>query len=415
MLKAAIVTIGDEILIGQIVDTNSAWLGKELNKHGVIVSRILSISDNVEEIYSTLKMCRETYDLTLVTGGLGPTKDDITKKVLCDLFESKLIQHPESYAITKEILGRRNIEMNALNKAQSLVPDKCEVIINHNGTAPAMLFHHGKNILISMPGVPFEMIEICKEYVFDIITKHFGLHNNIHRNIVTFGIAESILAEKIEEWENALPPYLHLAYLPNPSRVRLRLSAYDVQDTKMVDNEITEKFDALRKLIPEFYIGEEDTEVEVSLSNILRERNETLSVAESCTGGNIAAKITSLSGSSDIFLGGIVSYSNQAKQNILGVNSKGIESFGAVSQQVVEQMAQGVRKLNNSTYSIATSGIAGPNGGSEEKPVGTVWIAIDTPQGTFSEKYLFSKLRQPNIDRASTTGLYKLLKHIQNL
>lgn len=412
MVRTAIVTIGDEILIGQIVDTNSAWLGKELNQLGIAVERILSIGDSREDIFSTLASCVENYDLTLVTGGLGPTKDDITKHVLCDLFGGELIQHQASYDSTKEILERVKVEMNIYNEQQSLVPNVCEVIVNRHGTAPGMLFRKGKNIVISMPGVPFEMKEMCSSSVFDILKNNFNLNSNVHQSIVTFGIAESTLTEKIAVWEDSLPEYLHLAYLPNPNRVRLRLSAYDVIDEMAVRGEIDARFKELSKIIPEYYIGDEQTEVEVSLSNIVKQRGESLSVAESCTGGTIASKLTKYDGASQFFLGGVVSYCNSMKISVLGVDACDIDAFGAVSQQVVEQMARGVRKLTGSTYSIATSGIAGSGGGTAEKPVGTVWIAIDTPQGTFSKLHTFSKLREPNIERASSQGIYMLLKHI---
>lgn len=415
MIRTAIVTIGDEILIGQIVDTNSAWLGKELNGLGITVERILSIGDSQDDIFSTLAACVENYDLTLVTGGLGPTKDDITKQILCDLFGGELVQHQASYDSSKEILDRVNVEMNIYNEQQSLVPNVCEVILNHHGTAPGMLFRKENNILISMPGVPFEMKEMCSGYVFDILKNNFKLNSNVHQSIVTFGIAESILAERIFDWEDNLPEYLHLAYLPNSNRVRLRLSAYDVVDERSVKDEIDVQFNRLSEIIPEYYIGDEQTEVEVSLSNIIKQRGESLSIAESCTGGEIASRITKYDGASQFFLGGVVSYCNSVKISTLGVDSSDIEDFGAVSGLVVEQMAQGVRKLTGSTYSIATSGIAGNSGGTVEKPVGTVWIAIDTPQGTFSKLHTFSKLRVPNIERASSQGIYMLLQHILNL
>jgi len=415
MVRAAIVTIGDEILIGQIVDTNSAWLGKQLNELGVSVERIISISDSREDILSTLSSCIETFDITLVTGGLGPTKDDITKQVLCELFGGDMVQHRESFLKTQEIIERSNFSMNELNRLQSLVPSSCEVILNSHGTAPGMIFRAGSNLLIAMPGVPFEMQEMSTNSVFDIIKNSFTLHSNIHRSIVTFGIAESMLAERIQLWESGLPEVLHLAYLPNPSRVKLRLSAYDVADKELVERLIDRQFDALKSIIPEYYIGDEETEVEVELSQLLRQRAETLSVAESCTGGTIASKLTRYDGASSLFLGGVVAYCNEIKISMLGVDKQDIDRYGAVSEQVVRQMACGVRRAMGSTYSIATSGIAGSGGGTAEKPVGMVWIAIDTPQGTFSLLHQFSKLREPNIQRASSQALYMLLKHIRLL
>ncbi len=414
MIRVAVVTVGDEILIGQIVDTNSAWLAKEFNLFGVAIERIISISDSRDDITNTLKNCIDTYDVTIVTGGLGPTKDDITKHVLCEMFGGVLVQHDPSLDIVKQILSRLHIKLSELNRQQSFVPDCCEVILNNNGTAPAMLFRQENHILISMPGVPFEMKEICKEYVFDIIKNNFSLNSNIHRSVTLYGIAESTLAERIEDWENALPDYLHLAYLPNPSRLRLRLSAYDITHVEDIDKEIDDQFRVLQTIVPEHYIGDESEDVEVSLSKHLRERGETISTAESCTGGTISSKIVKHDGASDIFLGGVVAYSNSLKTNILGVNAIDIDKYGAVSQQVVEQMAQGIKRLTGSTYGIATSGIAGSGGGTAEKPVGTTWIAIASPSGVISQMHTFTKLREPNIERASSQALYSLLQVVKN-
>lgn len=414
-MKVAIVTIGSEILAGQIVDTNSAWMCKELSRIGVSVEMILSISDKRDDIYSTLDSCVSKFDLTLVTGGLGPTKDDITKSVLCEVFGGQLIQHEQSFQQTKEILGLLKVNMNELNCQQSMVPDSCEVIVNCNGTAPGMLFRREDHVLIAMPGVPFEMKEMCTNSIFKIIKENFKLQSNIYCSVVTFGIAESVLAEKIAQWEEDLPKYLNLSYLPSYNRVRLCLSAYGIMDKVSVEQEIVEKFVCLQHIIPEYYIGDEDTEVEVSLAEYLKNRGESLSVAESCTGGAIASKLTRNNGASDFFLGGVIAYDNRIKESVLGVKAEDIDEFGAVSCQVVEQMAQGVRRLMKTTYSIATSGIAGSSGGTEQKPVGTVWIAIDTPQGTFSELHTFSKLREPNIERSSSQGMFYLLKHIKSL
>lgn len=414
-MRVAIVTIGSEILAGQIVDTNSAWLSKQLCQIGVSVERILSISDKRDDIYSTLDHCVNSFDLTLVTGGLGPTKDDITKSVLCEVFGGNLTQHEQSLNQTRDILTRLKIDMNELNCQQSMMPSSCEVIVNYNGTAPGMLFRRDKNMLIAMPGVPFEMKEMCGNSIFEIIKTNFKLQANVYCSVVTFGIAESVLAEKIAEWENGLPEYLSLSYLPNPNRVRLCLAAYGVMDKEAAEQEIANKFLELQQIIPENYIGDEDTEVEIRLGEILRARGENLSVAESCTGGTIASKLTRNDGASDFFSGGIVAYHNNIKEDILGVNANDIEEHGAVSCQVVKQMAQGARRLMKTTYSIATSGVAGNGGGTKSKPVGTIWIAIDTPQGTFSEMFSFSKLREPNIERSSSQGMFYLLKHIKSL
>ena len=406
-MLAEIITIGDEILIGQIVDTNSAWLGHELNGIGVHVGQITSVPDSAARITDAVNDALSRADMVIVTGGLGPTKDDITKHTLAAMFGMKLVRNEQVYRQVEKMMRVRGVEFNALNRSQAMVPDGCTVLTNNNGTAPGMWFDVGEKVIVSLPGVPFEMKEIMRESVLTGIKNHFQLQSVVHKTAVTFGLAESVLAETISEWENTLPQYLHLAYLPNPKGVRLRLSAYDV-DEKSALKEIDRRFAELEKIIPAYVVGYGDTSLESAVGDILRRRGETVTAAESCTGGNIAHRFTLLPGASDYFTGGVISYSNEVKVNMLGVRREDIESVGAVSQAVAEQMADGVRTLTGSTYGIATTGIAGPTGGTAEKPVGTVWIAISTPSGTFARRMVFGALRDQNIQRASSAAINML-------
>lgn len=412
MITAEIVTIGDEILIGQIVDTNSAWLGEQLNELGVKVSQITSISDSKEHILSTLKRTIESNTITIVTGGLGPTKDDITKHTLAEMFNCKLVKNEACYRAVEELCRSKNLDFNELNQGQGYVPECCTAIVNDNGTAPAMIFNLNGNYLISLPGVPFEMKPLCRNKIFPFLKEKLSLSHNLHISATVFGIAESMLAKAIEKWEDTLPPYLHLAYLPNPGRVRLRLSAYGIADAEKVRAEIEQQFDNLKNFIPSNSIERQSELVEVNTAELLLKRGETLSTAESCTGGAVAARFTAMAGASKYFLGGVVSYSNEVKSTVLGVNKDNLNKFGAVSEIVVKEMAEGVRRLTGSTYAIATSGVAGPDGGTEDKPVGTVWMAVATPNGTITEKRLFTKLREQNIEYASVRVITLLRNEI---
>lgn len=408
MITAGIVTIGDEILIGQIVDTNSAWLGNKLNNLGVKVSRILSIGDGREEIISTLNQAIDNYNITFVTGGLGPTKDDITKFALAEIFSSEMVMNKECFEHVRKLCELKNIEFNELNQNQSLVPACAETLVNEFGTAPCMIFSRGGNILISLPGVPFEMKSLCESKIFAIIKERFELKQNIHISKAVFGIPESVLAMKIADWEDSLPSYLHLAYLPNPKRILLRLSSYGEGSRE----EIEEYFLKLKEIIPQHYVGAEDMSVEKSVAEMLVERGETLSTAESCTGGAMAARFTAMSGASSYFMGGVISYDNSVKINTLGVDAKVIEAKGVVSEEVVIMMAEGVRKLLGTTYGISTSGVAGTTGGSEEKPVGTVWMAVATPIKTITFKKVFTPLREQNIEYASSYAISLLRDYL---
>ena len=382
-MKSTIITIGDEILIGQILDTNSRYISQALNRLGIVVAERTSVGDNAEQIVSTLDRALAATDVVIITGGLGPTKDDITKHTLARYFGSELVYNEQVADFVRNLLARRGIEFNELNRGQAMVPACCTVLHNAHGTAPGMWFEQDDKVVISLPGVPFEMVHLIDDIVVPKLRERFDLKAIVHRTMITSGIAESILAERIAAWEDALPEMLHLAYLPAPNIVRLRLSAYEV-DGASVEAIIDNQFELLRKIIPEAIVGFEDATVELLVHNALIANGKTLSVAESCTGGAIAQKFTAMAGASAYFHAGVVAYSNEAKADILGVNADDIARYGAVSEQVAIQMAEGVRRVGKSDYGISTTGIAGPTGGSAEKPVGTVWIGIATPKGSFA-------------------------------
>ncbi len=411
-MRATIVTIGDEILIGQILDTNSRYISRALNAHGIVVAERTSIGDNRQQIIDTLNRALEQSDIVIITGGLGPTKDDITKHTLCDYFRSTLRYDEREAEHIRTMLERRNIAFNELNRGQAMVPKCCTVLHNAHGTAPGMWFEQEERVLISLPGVPFEMQHLIDEEVMPRLCDKFELREIVHRTMITFGIAESILAEKIASWEDALPSYIHLAYLPAPNVVRLRLSAYEVEGRK-VRNEIDNLFENLRTIIPNNIAGFEDASVEEMVHNILIERGETLAVAESCTGGTIASKFTAQAGASAYFLCGVVSYSNLSKCNVLGVPMSDIEQYGAVSEQVAKAMAQGAKVISGANFAISTTGIAGPTGGSEAKPVGTVWIGIATPNRCFALRKDCGTDRSQIISRASAYAIAMLYEELK--
>lgn len=400
-MQAEIITIGDELLIGQVVDTNSAWLGSTLGDDGIKVIQITSVQDHAAQIVQAVNDALSRADIVLMTGGLGPTKDDITKKTLAEMFGMKLVRNEQVYEMVGKQLALRGIAFTELNQGQALVPDGCTVLPNRNGTAPGMWFERDGKVLISMPGVPFEMKALVKDEVLPRLRKHFALDANVHRTVITFGLAESILADTIASWEEALPPYLHLAYLPSALCIRLRLSAYEI-DRQKAEQEIESQIEKLSKVIPHYIIGSEDDSLESVTGTLLKTRGETLATAESCTGGNIAHRFTAMPGASEYFKGGVVAYSNEVKMALLGVDPESLNRYGAVSQSVAEQMAEGVRRATGATYGISTTGIAGPTGGTPEKPVGTVWMAVATPNGVFSRRMVFGSVRSQNIERASS-------------
>lgn len=406
-MKADIITIGDEILIGQIIDTNSAWIAARLGEIGVSIRRKYSIGDRREEIISAVEESLAKAEVTIITGGLGPTKDDITKRVLAEIFHSQLICDTETYERVERMMAARGIAFNDLNKGQAMVPECCTVLPNHKGTAPGMWFEREGRVVVSLPGVPFEMEGLMMESVLPRIKEHFALASVVHRTAITYGLAESMMAELIAPWEEALPSHLHLAYLPSPSQLRLRLSAYDVEQAE-AQREIEEQFAKLLPILGDYFVGWGDTTVQSAVAEMLVQRGETLASAESCTGGVIASKFTAMSGASEYFWGGVVSYDNSVKENVLGVSRHNLETYGAVSEQVARQMAEGVRRLCGTTYGVATTGIAGPTGGTPEKPVGTVWMAVATPTHTIAKCVQHGKIRAVNIERAASAAINML-------
>jgi nicotinamide-nucleotide amidase len=406
-MEADLITIGDEILIGQIIDTNSAWMAQKLNDKGINIRQITSISDQTDHIQATLDESGRKASIVLVTGGLGPTKDDRTKSALCTFFDTHLVEDKGVLENIISLLTPRGISVNSLNREQAMVPASAQVLPNKLGTAPGLWFNRGDTIFVFMPGVPFEMKYLMENEVIPRVEKLLNTLTISHRTILTHGLPESMLAEKIAGWEESLPESISLAYLPSPQNVRLRLSARGTDReflVKLLDTKIRE----LVQIIPEAIFGYEEDTMAGSVGSILKNRGLTVAVAESCTGGNIAHNITLNPGSSEYFKGGIIAYSNEIKINVLGIAPELISEKGAVSKEVVEAMANSTRELMASDYAIATSGIAGPGGGTEGKPVGTVWIAVAGPDGVTSEIYNFANNRERNIIRSSQTALNML-------
>jgi nicotinamide-nucleotide amidase len=412
---AEIITIGDEILIGQIVDTNSAWMAQKLNLAGIKVKQISSVSDDRQHILEALNESKNRADLILITGGLGPTKDDITKKTLAEYFNSGYRLDQEALENVKRIFLKYKAPLLEINIKQAEVLDNCITLLNLNGTAPGMWIEHQGKVFVSMPGVPFEMMYMMEEQVIPKIKQAFNLPVILHHTILTAGIGESILAERIESVEDSLPEHIKLAYLPKLGTVRVRLSG-NGQNEEILKNEISVYSKRIVEKVHEFVIAENDTPIEKVILDFMAARNLSLSVAESCTGGYISHQITQHPGSSMVFLGGAVTYSNSLKISILGVSEKTLNNFGAVSEETVKEMSEGAKSAFLSDYSIAVSGVAGPDGGTIEKPVGTVWIAVTGKTKTITKTYNFGNKRTQNIERSGTTALtllYKLMKEEQ--
>ena len=411
MTSASICTIGDEILIGQVVDTNSSNISLALNSLGIKVTRMLSIGDDHEAIVSNLENELMCNDIVIVTGGLGPTKDDITKKALADLSHATgYMTDAAQLEIVRRILSSRGLDILDINIAQASVPNTCKVIPNKLGTAPIMVFSFPedrfghKATLYSLPGVPFEAIGALNDILEDI-KSNYSLSDIYHKTVMTFGIAESALSKLIEPWEDSLPEDMHLAYLPNAlTGVRLRLSVYGGIREEM-EARIEAEMAKLRPILGEYLYSDKDDTLQECIGRMLAENGKTVSAAESCTGGTIAALFTSVAGSSEYFLGSVTSYANSVKTGVLGVPEEIIAEYGAVSSECVAAMAEGVRRINGSDYSIATSGIAGPGGGSEAKPVGTVWIGVSSPKETKTYKMVFKGDRKRNIERFAANAL----------
>ena len=414
MTQASICTIGDEILIGQITDTNSAHISKALNSLGIKVTRMVSIGDDHDDIIESLSEELKRNDIVVVTGGLGPTKDDITKKALSDLSHSTGTRTDAAQLqIIHDILSSRGLDILDINRAQADVPDTCEVIPNKLGTAPIMVFRFDENrfghksTLYSLPGVPFEALGALND-ILDDIRSTYGIASIYHKTVMTYGMAESALSKLIEPWEDSLPSEIHLAYLPNPlTGVRLRFSVYGTAPEEaeaMVEKEIT----TLRNLLGDVIWSEEDDRFETYIGKMLNDSGKTVSCAESCTGGLISELFTSVPGSSGYFLGAVTSYANSVKTGVLGVSEETIARYGAVSSECVREMAEGIRRITGSDFSVATSGIAGPGGGSPEKPVGLVWIAVSSEKGTETFSHTYKNDRRRNIERFAASALNHL-------
>jgi nicotinamide-nucleotide amidase len=412
-MKATIVTIGDEILIGQIVDTNSGFIAKALDKIGVEIHEMISISDNKKHILDTFAQLQNQVDLVVITGGLGPTKDDITKHTFCEYFEDKLIRNE---AVEKHVIDliERAMQRPAsqMNKDQALVPSTCTVLHNQVGTAPGMWMKKENTVYISLPGVPYEMKYIVENEIIPKIVKEYKRPYIIHKTILTYGQGESLVAERIENWENNLPEFIKLAYLPSPGRVRLRLSARGI-DKEILEKAIEENVLSLTKIISDIIVGfEEEDTIEVILGRLLSDQNKTLATAESCTGGKIAQMLTAVSGASKYFKGSLVCYATETKISVLGLSEQLINEHSVVSSEVAKAMAISVKKIMKSDYAIATTGNAGPSKGDANASVGTVFIAIATPNDVFVTEFDFGQPREKVINRAVNKAFELLQKEI---
>lgn len=403
---AEIITIGDELLIGQVVDTNSAWMGQELNKIGIEVLRVVSIRDREDEIMEAIDTALRRVNVVLVTGGLGPTKDDITKQTLCKYFRTELVFNEEVFQNIKRVLAGK-IPMNALNKSQAMVPKECTVINNPVGSASVSWFEKDGKVLVSMPGVPQEMNAVMKESVLPKLHERFHTDVIIHRTFLVQNNPESVLAEKLDAWESALPECVKLAYLPKLGVIRLRLTARGKNQTELEKTLDTESA-KLKNILDNDIFSEEDIPLEIIVGDLLRRNNLTVSTAESCTGGSIAARISSVPGCSDYFRGSIVAYSNDIKNMLLGVSAETLGKHGAVSEETVTEMVKGAMKVMKTDCAVATSGIAGPGGGTPEKPVGTIWIAVGYKNEIRTYRQEINRGRSMNMERAGNNALLML-------
>lgn len=413
-MDISIIVIGDELLIGQVTDTNSGWIARHVNPLGWNVKSIKVIGDNEAEIIKAIDDSFKQTDLVLTTGGLGPTKDDITKEAMRKYFGGEMIYDNEVEKNVLEVVAKRHLKINALTAAQAYVPSSCRVIQNRVGTAPIMWFEKKGKVLVAMPGVPFETEQMMESEVLPQLLKHFCSNEYIeHRTFIVIDYSESALAMKLEQFEENMPSHIHLAYLPRPGIVRLRLTGRS-NDKQQLNADMAALSEQLHVLLDSSIISYEDKPIPAILGDMLRKRHMTVSTAESCTGGNIAHEITEIAGSSDYFMGTVVAYSNQVKQSLLCVSASTLEEYGAVSQPVVEQMCTGVAQAIGTQCSISTSGIAGPGGGTPEKPVGTVWICVKCNDKMVAEKYQFPGTRDRVIDRATMTGMLMLIKLLRN-
>ena len=413
MVRAEIITIGDEILYGQILDTNTQWISLELDKIGIKTVRKSSVGDQRDEIVQILQEAQKRADIVFITGGLGPTKDDLTKKILADFFNCPLAYHPEALQDVTDFFAKRGRELSDINRDQALLPTKCTFIPNKQGTAPAMWFNEQDTIWVSMPGVPFEMKAIMETEVLPRITTHFKLPVIVHQIRKVVGIGESYLSDLIQDWELQLPSHLKLAYLPSLGIVKLRLTGFG-QDKVQLHADIEAVFEKVMPLIKGYIFGREKDELASVVGQLLVDQQATLAVAESCTGGYLAHQFTQHAGSSAYFQGGIISYANEVKVKQLGVSQDILDTEGAVSDTCVMAMATGARKNLGTTYALATSGIAGPDGGTDEKPVGTIWIALAHPNGVIARKLTQGGTRIQNIHLSSLTAINLLRRYLLN-
>ncbi|MBU2650537.1 MAG: competence/damage-inducible protein A [Bacteroidetes bacterium] len=407
-----IINIGDELLIGQVINTNASWLGEQLNLAGIRVEKMTVVADNHQAIMQSLKdAAAGNAEIILITGGLGPTRDDITKKVLCEFFDTRLVYHEDTMQNIVNLFAGRFLKIRESNRQQAEIPENCIPLPNYNGTAPGMWFEKDGKIFVSMPGVPFEMKPIVLEQVIPRLAERPGISVIIHKTILTQGMGESMIAEKIVSWEDRLPEHMKLAYLPQPGIVRLRISAAG-DDKVILEKEVEEQVEKLKHFIPDIIFGYGQDTLESVTGNLLKEKGFTLSSAESCTGGYIAHLITSVPGSSAYFKGSIIAYSNEIKTSELGVPEDVLLNYGAVSQETVLIMASNIRKKLRTDFAIAVSGIAGPDGGTPSKPVGTTWIAVAGPAGETSRHFLMGENRERNIRKAALAALDMLRKEI---
>lgn len=409
--RAEIITIGDEILFGQIVDTNTQWIGTQLTDIGIRPVRKTSVGDQRQDILDAFKQASERVNVVIVTGGLGPTRDDITKHTFCEYFGTELEINQEALALVTEFFAKRGRTMTELNIQQAALPKNCTYIPNLWGTAPGMWFEKDGVIYVSLPGVPFEMKNLMEFEILPRLKARFSTHIIQHKQIRTIGIGESFLAEKIAAWEDALPEHIKLAYLPHFGQVKLRLTGTGT-DQAVLDSELNAQVALVMPLIEEYVFGFDSDELETIIGTLLMQNNATVGTAESCTGGYVANQITSVSGSSRYYEGSVVGYSNAVKMSVLGVSPATLEAFGAVSEQTAREMAEGARRVLNTTFAISTTGIAGPDGGTPEKPVGTVWIACATPEETFTQLLTLRNNRKINIELTCSYALNLLRKSI---
>ena len=411
-IKAKIITIGDELLLGQVVNTNASWLGEQLNFNGFKLVSVLTIGDDEDDIENALISCSDV-NIVIITGGLGPTADDITKPTLCRFFNTELVLNDDALGNIQDIFRLRGYEMTERNRLQAYIPKACTYIPNRYGTAPCMWFEKDNTVFISLPGVPFEMKSIFKTELIERLKNHFKPTPYDKRVIMTTGIGESFLADKIKEWEESLPDFMSLAYLPQYGMVRLRLDGRH-EDETYLRNSLDNQVEILKGIISEHIFSYDDKPISEVVLGILKERNLTLSTAESCSGGSIAKMITSIRGCSSVYKGSVVAYSSKVKEDILEVEHDTIEKYNVVSRQVAEQMAVGAQKIMNTDFALSTTGVAGPDGGTEEIPVGTVCIALATPNDVISRCYNFGKDRLNNIERTCITAFEMLRQYLLN-